>query len=121
MDDTTKIPSSENASRPGMEALLGKLQQIYARHGKADEYTSERTIYGRVLPLVEQELKSGFIEQPIGLGSTATVWVIMDALKQRRALKLPRPRLGKLKDIVRVLRAEGERLARLSHQNVIRI
>ncbi len=111
----------ENAIVPSVDVLLDGLEEIYKGRGKLSEFSSERAIYGELLPRVNQELKSGYLEKAIGLGSTATVWVVVDALKQRRALKLPRPRLGKLKDIVRVIRAEGERLASLSHQNVIRI
>jgi serine/threonine protein kinase len=49
-------------------------------------------------------------------------WEVLDQkLNQKRALKLPRPRYGKIDKIIRVITAEMDTLASLTHQHIIKI
>jgi len=98
------------------------LKQKYEEKGKANEFQDEQAIHSALLPKLLEKLSPTYLVKPLGLGSTATVWVLFDpGLPAERALKLPRPRLSKLKNIVRIVRAERERLGALNHQNIIRI
>lgn len=106
------------------EDLFELLRQVYERQKKNEDFNIEADVYNNLLPNLISRLESaGYIlNQPLAIGSTASVWIVYDKeLRQRRALKLPRPRLGKLKNIVLVVRAERERLAALNHQNIIKI
>lgn len=104
--------------------LITLLEEIYKRALRSEEFEEERSVYIRLIPFLNESLTiAGFhLERPLAIGSTACVWKIKDAkLDQDRALKIARPRLAKLRDIVRVMRAEGKRLADLNHENVTRI
>jgi HD superfamily phosphohydrolase len=104
--------------------LLDQLGNVYDRQDKTDDFKNEKNVYQKLLPkLIEHLENAGYVlKSPLAIGSTASVWEVYDkGLLQKRALKFPRPRLGKLKNIVRVLRAERERLAALNHQNIIKI
>lgn len=106
------------------EECLDKLREIYAVEGRSREFEEEEPVYRELIPKLKQSLVSaGFkLISPLAIGSTACVWRICDLkLNQLRALKLARPRLGKLDEIIRIMRDEGKRLADLSHENIIRI
>lgn len=103
--------------------LMSKLRDVYAHRGLAQEFEEERPVYEILIPRLQTELEHGFEElSPFKTGSTASVWVVVDrALRQKRVLKFPRPRLSKLRKILRIIRAERERMAALNHQNIIKI
>ncbi|HXD33049.1 MAG TPA: protein kinase [Pyrinomonadaceae bacterium] len=116
-DEQAKAP-------PALDPLLSKLREIYERQDKGASFDAEAEEYRNLLPKLREQLaKSGYdLGVPLAIGSTASVWIVEHKeLMQKRALKLPRPQLGKLKNIVRVVRAERERLAALNHQNIIKI
>jgi HD superfamily phosphohydrolase len=122
------LPHTEELSpvskAPSADELLEQLQHVYQRQSKAEDFRNEADVYKNLLAkLIERLASSGYVlNAPLAIGSTASVWVVYDKeLRQPRALKLPRPRLGKLKNIVLVVRAERERLAALNHQNIIKI
>lgn len=119
MDSNLGSPKSELT--PG--ALVGELRAIYEGKSRLSEFEEEKEAYDDLLPVLIADLRPTYeLQRPLALGSTATVWIVFDCkLKQKRALKLSRPRLGKLRAIVRVFRAERERLASLNHQNIIKI
>ena len=109
---------------PSAQELLDRLRQVYERQNKIDDFGNETDVYQNLLPRLIARLEgAGYVlNEPLAIGSTASVWVVYDKeLRQKRALKLPRPRLGKLRNIVLVVRAERERLAALNHQNIIKI
>ncbi len=110
--------------RPSTHELLSALGEVYSKKNKTDEFKGEESLYKALLPRLRKELfKSSFVlVEPFGLGSTSTVWKVHDcSLDQDRALKLPRPRIAKLVEIILVLEDERKRLAALNHENVIKI
>lgn len=113
---------SQRTNEPTEEGLLYSLQEVYNKRRKPDELTAEQPIFINLIPKLVAAIKPLVLCRAFALGSTATVWEVMDEkLHQRRALKLPRPRLGKIDNIIRVIRAERERLAELTHQNITKI
>ena len=109
---------------PSVDELLGALESIYSRKSKAADYAAEQPVLREVLPTLQNKLKDANyrIQAPIAIGSTATVWLVQDQLlEKQRALKLPRPRLGRVRSIVSIMRAERARLASLGHPNIIRV
>lgn len=107
------------------EELLSNLHELY--NGKKlpllKEFDQEREANLQIVKQLGQKLPpAGFdLVKPIGVGSTATVWVVHHKeLDQDRALKVPRPD-WKLKDTTKILIDERQRLAAVNHQNVIRI
>lgn len=115
-----KAPASKTASA---KRLLSSLKKEYKEREREREFQDERSVYIDALPHLLDVLKSHYdINELKKIGSTASVWKIKDrALDQDRALKLARPRLGRLKDIVRIVTAESKTLGELNHQNVIRV
>lgn len=106
------------------DAFLDALRDKYTKRGRAQEFREEEGVLADLIPKLRENLdKSGFeLDEPLNIGSTAIVSIVKDKhLRQRRALKLPRPRLGKLSNIIAIIRTERERLSGLSHQNVIRV
>jgi len=103
--------------------LVAQLQARYKKKHREKEFADEREIYLEALPALLTVLRDQYdIVSLENIGSTASVWKIRDrALEQERALKLARPRTGRLKDIVRIVTAESKTLGQLNHQNVIRI
>jgi len=109
---------------PADEEFLKILEEKYAKRGLAAFFPDERPYLVELLPILRKQLSdSGYaLRSPIGVGSTAVVAVVHHGdLDQNRALKLPRPRLARLRELLPVLRGERERLASVSHQNVIRV
>jgi HD superfamily phosphohydrolase len=118
MTDESAAPTAN-----AIDGLLGKLRELYSKKGLSKEFDAEKEANSQILAELRRKLPpAGFeLEEPRGLGSTATVWVVRHReLDQQRALKIPRPD-AKLKDTVKILRGERERLAAVNHQNVIRI
>jgi serine/threonine protein kinase len=114
------LPSSE--APPSTENLLETLEPFYSRKSKTSEFSEERPVLAELIPQIGQKLKPLVLLRAVGLGSTATVWEVRDQkLNQSRALKLPRPRYGKLDKIIRIFTAESDKLASLTHQNIIKI
>lgn len=106
-----------------VDRLLAALGEVYTECNEKAAWEEEKPIYAQALPRLIEDLQDTYlVERPLKLGSTATVWILKDKkLEQLRALKLPRPRLSRLRDIVRVIRAERQKLATLNHQNIIKI
>jgi HD superfamily phosphohydrolase len=102
---------------------LEMLRSLYEKHSLGRDFADEEKFYRPLLPLLAKDLEPVYtLTRPIGLGSTATVWVVHDVkLNKARALKLARPRLSKLTEIVRIVRAETEKLAGLNHENIVKI
>ncbi|MGA2226468.1 MAG: protein kinase [Syntrophobacteraceae bacterium] len=89
---------------------------------KEAEFEEEKIVYEELIPKLASALNPLILLRAFALGSTATVWEVLDArLNQRRAPKLPRPRMSKLAKIIRIITAEKDTLARLTHQNIIKI
>ena len=111
-----------NGSKTNDE-LIADLEAVFQRKKLPEEFKEERSVYEDLIPKLASELQGQYrITRIIDLGSTAVVFEVYDwNLEQRRALKLPRPTLSKLSDIIRIVRAERVRLAALNHQNVIKI
>ncbi len=105
------------------EALLNGLEEIYKKKDKLGEFNDEKHVYNKLIPSLCSNLKqiSYVLKEPFSLGSTATVWKVKDTLNQIKALKLPRPRLSKLSNIIKIIREEKDKLAKLNHQNIIKI
>lgn len=106
------------------EEFLRKLRGIYEGKNKLDEFELEELIYKTLIPLLRTRLgTAGYdLGDPLNIGSTAAICIVEDrSLNQRRALKLPRPRLGRLADIVSIMRAERSRLAALNHHNITKV
>ncbi len=104
--------------------LLEDLRSIYQRRNQDAEFQEEGPIYSRILPELIEKLKtSGYLlEKPFGLGSTATIWHITEqGLTRRRALKIARPNLSRLKDIVKLIGDEGKNVAPLNHPNIVKV
>lgn len=111
-----------SSSSRSVEEILTELQTLYESHDRGSDYRSERPVFAQLLPPLLKDLHPMVLLKPFGLGSTATVWQVHDpTLKQTRALKLARPRQSKLAEIIRVIRAERDRLASLTHQNITKI
>lgn len=117
-DDTSQLVPLKSPAE-----LISELEAAFQQRNLGDELRTERAVYDDLIPKLCTELEGQYrITRVIGLGSTATVWEVYDSkLEQQRALKLPRPTLGKLSDIIRIVRAERVRLAALNHQNIIKI
>jgi serine/threonine protein kinase len=114
--------SDEEGKIPTHDDLLMSLADTYQKRHKESEFEEEKPIFEILVPRLADILKPLILVRAFALGSTATVWEVLDdRLNQRRALKLPRPRLGKLDKIIRVITAEKDKLARLTHQNIIKI
>ncbi len=111
------------ASLQRPEELLARLEKLYQKRDREREFADERELYEEALPKLLALLKTHYdVIELANIGSTASVWRIRDrALAQDRALKLARPRTGRLKDIVRIVTAESKTLAELNHQNIIRV
>lgn len=112
----TDVANGGAAAVRSPEELLEFLKQ-------RTELQSELPVYEKLIPKLVRELEGQYhFTSLINIGSTATVWEVYDPkLEQRRALKLPRPTISKLADIIRIVRAERVRLAALNHQNIIKI
>jgi serine/threonine protein kinase len=120
-DETSPRPFGSIIKSPAQ--LLEELEAVFKRKGLLPELELERGVYPDLISQLVKELEGQYVVTGIlDLGSTATVWEVFDSkLEQRRALKLPRPTLSKLSDIIRIVRAERVRLAALNHQNIIKI
>ena len=105
------------------DQLLEALAKVYHKKEKSAAFDTERPIYVKLIPKLIKALGSAYIlEKPFAMGSTATVWRVHDRhLNQTRALKLARPDLSKIENIIVVFRGERDRLANLNHQNIIKI
>jgi serine/threonine protein kinase len=116
----TGLPVPED---PTIVKLFQDLRAVYEKKKKLADYEAELPYHQELLPELKKQLGDSFLlKAPFGLGSTATVWEVLDPrLEQKRALKLSRPRLAKLGNIVRVIRAEPKVLAALNHQNIIKV
>lgn len=104
--------------------LLEALGKVYAKYGELAAWEEEGPVYAEALHHLIEELRGTYVVvEPLeNLGSTASIWKLRDEkLNQQRVLKLPRPRLSRIRDIVRVIRGEREKLATLNHQNIIKI
>ncbi|MEW6530570.1 MAG: protein kinase [Thermodesulfobacteriota bacterium] len=101
---------------------MKSLEEVYSDKRKALDFTTERPVFAQLIPQISEKLRPLVLLRAVGLGSTATVWEVKDQkLNQSRALKLPRPRYGKLDKIIRVFTAESDKLASLTHHNIIKI
>jgi HD superfamily phosphohydrolase len=123
MNDVEGAATTTDHNR-ALDDILQDLLLVYDKYGQTEEYASERQVLEVLVPELKKCLDGAGFEllRPLALGSTATVWVAFDRhLEQERALKIPRPRLGKFQNIISIVRAERKRLAGLSHQNVTRI
>src|SRR5437764_76204 len=106
-----------------VEKMLAALKTVYEKRQQESFWHEEERIYPEVLSKLVADLSGrGYsIERPLALGSTATVWKLVDTkLNQPRALKLPRPRISRLRSIVRAIRGEREKLVALNHQNIVK-
>lgn len=121
MPEVQQIELSETRANE----LLAQLREVYIGRKKplTMEFDQEKEANLQIVKHLGIKLPpAGFdIVKPIGVGSTATVWVVHHKeLDQDRALKVPRPD-AKLKDTTKILIDERQRLAAVSHQNIIRI
>lgn len=110
-----------NSMNRQVDGLLRQLERLYGR--REQDFGSEASVYRRLLPKLIKKLSVSYkIIEPVGLGSTASVWKLNDiALNQPRALKLTRPSKSRSADIVQIIRQEPIRLASLNHQNIIKV
>lgn len=107
---------------PPLADLMSSLGAVYEKSGKAEDFKEEKLVFQHLLPKLIEALNPLVLSPAFALGSTATVWEVKDEnLGQKRALKLARPRLGKLDKIIRVIRTERDTLATLTHQNITKI
>jgi len=109
---------------PTIAALLEALQAVYTAKDKLVDFAAEREVIADALkPLLLQLSSANYqMDKPLAIGSTAIVWKVHDLnLDVERALKLPRPRFGKVSEIVRIIRSERSKLASLNHPNVVRV
>jgi HD superfamily phosphohydrolase len=113
--------SSDGQAPDVVSGLLEALERVYNKYEQP--FDPERSYYIDLLPKLIERLGGAYhIKEPLALGSTATVWSVIDRnLGVPRALKLARPRLSKLSDIIVVVRGEPKRLAALSHNNIIKV
>jgi HD superfamily phosphohydrolase len=119
-----------NAKQPAaadarIEEFLSQLRKVYIEREKPleQEFNQEKDATFQILRQLGLKLPpAGFdLMKPIGVGSTATVWVVHHReLDQDRALKVPRPN-PQLKNTTKILIDERQRLAAVNHQNIIRI
>jgi len=105
--------------------LMGQLRKLYTdrKHPLTTEFDLEKENNIQIVKQLKSRLPpAGFdLKKPIGVGSTATVWIVHHKeLDQDRALKVPRPD-DKLKDTTKIMIDERKHLAAVNHQNVIRI
>lgn len=88
------------------------------------EFQAERAVLADAIQELVQQLRSANYDltEPLAIGSTAIVWKVRDRnLDVDRALKLPRPRLGKVSEIISIIRTERKNVASLNHPNLIRV
>jgi HD superfamily phosphohydrolase/tRNA A-37 threonylcarbamoyl transferase component Bud32 len=115
------IVSDKNTVRK----YIDNIRTVYQRKGIENEFADEEQVYVELLTRLPKELKSKSYELTInciGIGSTASIWIVNETdLKQKRVLKITRPRLGRLKDIIKVIQGERDRLATLNHENIVKI
>ena len=106
-----------------MATLLERIETLYgSKH--ASEWRDEKQAVQDLLGRIEDDLSPLYRPLPdlAYLGSTAVVWTVEDTkLHVTRALKMPRPRAGKIPKLVKVIRDEANKLKSLTHQNVIRV
>jgi hypothetical protein len=105
------------------EDAIDALERIYEHRKQQNDFKDERAAYVDLIPLLIKKLSPNYVlNAPIDLGSTATVWGVTDKmLNIRRALKIARPRFGRLADIIVVLRGEPQKLAGLNHNSIIKV
>lgn len=107
-----------------LEKWLKSVAQVYKKGKLESDFSLERKGYEVLLPKLEPELaaKNYQLVKCIGLGSTASIWIVSEkGLQQQRVLKIARPRLSRLKDIIKVIQGERDRLATLNHENIVKI
>lgn len=103
---------------------LRQLQKLYKKAGYEKQFGEERKVLAAVVPKLCEEVggKGYALGAPFGVGSTATIWRVCETrLGLRGALKIARPKLGKVKDIVTLIRGEAQKIASLHHPNIIRV
>jgi serine/threonine protein kinase len=106
-----------------MAALINRIESIYALK-KPSDWPDERPIVTTLIKQIEDDISSNYavLDDTVHMGSTALVWTVKDKkLGVTRALKMPRPRAGKIPKLIKVIRDEAEKLKSLNHQNVIKI
>ena len=106
-----------------MAALVQQIESLYGRK-HSSEWQDEKQIIPNLLERIEQDLAPVYRPLPdvAFMGSTAVVWTVEDTkLHVTRALKMPRPRAGKISKLIKVIRDEAEKLKSLTHQNIIRV
>jgi HD superfamily phosphohydrolase len=106
-----------------MAALVDRLESVYGSKHKS-EWQDEKQIIPDLLKQIELDLSPVYrpLTDVAYIGSTAVVWTVEDTkLHATRALKMPRPRAGKIPKLVKVIRDEAEKLKTLTHQNIIRV
>jgi serine/threonine protein kinase len=107
-----------------MAALVDRLESAYGSKHKS-EWQDEKQILPDLLRQIQLDLAPVYrpTEDDVAyIGSTAVVWTVEDTkLHATRALKMPRPRAGKIPKLVKVIRDEAEKLKTLTHQNIIRV
>ena len=99
---------------------LERLQRLYEKKAKPGDFEAEGPVFAELLPLLETELAPLVLGEPFGVGSTATIWKVLDTRGDRSreyALKFPRPRHGRLDAIIRVIRSESARLVARPHKS----
>src|SRR5258708_25945620 len=94
-------------SETRVSGLLSQLRNVYISRKKplTIEFDQEKEANIQIVKQLGAKLPAaGFdLQEPIGVGSTATVWVVHHKeLDQDRALKVPRPD-AKLKDTTKIL------------------
>ena len=108
-----------------VDLALDKLKRFYTDRNRITELGAELLVYQQLMPALISKLEPTYeLIEPVGLGSTAIVWKVMDnGLKppQPRALKLTRPNKSRSDEIVRIIRGEPLTLASLNHQNIIKV
>ena len=106
-----------------MATLIQNIESLYgSKH--SSEWQEEKQVIPDLLRRIEQDLSPVYLPLPdvAFMGSTAVVWTVQDTkLHVTRALKMPRPRAGKISKLVKVIRDEAAKLKSLTHQNIIRV
>ena len=76
------------------------LRARYEERDSVADFQGEEAQYRDLLPQLQADLRNNYnLGEPINIGSTATVWKVVDVrLQKERAIKVPRPREGKLTD-----------------------
>ncbi len=99
-----------------------KVQDVYQKEdGNLDAYKAEAPALQQALEAIDRELVASdySLKEPLGRGGAGLVIrVSYAALKQDRALKLPRPRQ---EDLVDSVRNEVDHLTQLYHDNLIHV